>query len=99
MDEPLFPCGEGVLFAELRDCLVDIRSARCGDGLVARLEWVERRADAADVRRAAETEDLLDHGVHVALPGAHLVNDVAAGVLNVARGENVAAADKAEVRS
>ena len=80
--------------AELRYRGVDIRGARSGDGLVARLERVERRADAADIRRAAKTEDLLDHGVHVALPGAHLVNDVAAGVLNVARGENAAAADK-----
>ena len=82
--------------AKLRYRGVDIRGTRGGDGLIARLKRVERRADAADIRRTAKTEDLLDHGVHVALPGAHLVNDVAAGVLNVARGENAAAADKSE---
>jgi len=53
------------------------------DGLIAGLQRQQRRPDAADIRPALKAEDLLDDGVHVALGGAHLVDDAAALVLDL----------------
>ena len=54
--------------------------ALLGDFLVALLEAQQGFPDAADVGAAGLTEDLLDHGIHIALAGAHLVDDLA-GIL------------------
>ena len=55
-----------------------------GNGLlIAGFQLQQRSPDASDVRPALEAEDLLDHGVHVPLGGAHFVDDPAALVLDL----------------
>ena len=56
--------------------------ALLGDFLVALLGAQQGFPDAADVGAAGLTENLLDHGIHIALAGAELIDDMAAGVLN-----------------
>ena len=54
-----------------------------GDGLVGLLQVLQRLPDAADVQSGVDTQHLLGHSVHVGVAGAHLIDDLVDGVLQL----------------
>ena len=76
--------------AVLGDCGLNHGNALVHDGVVALNQLSQRCTDGAAVGAAHLTQALLDHGVHIAMAGAQLVDDAAALVLQVQSGSHIA---------